>query len=167
MLIALTGFMASGKSSVGRALSSLLRCPFTDLDVYITEKQGRSIPEIFSSDGEAAFRAMELEALDDIISSSKEGITVLSLGGGTIIQAPAREKLASAVKVYLKASEETVRLRLGGDTSSRPMLRDGRLGELMAARLPIYESNADIVVDVNDADPATLAARIAKAVELL
>ena len=62
--------MGCGKSSVGRRLSELLCCPFIDLDSVIEEQAGRSIPEIFASDGEAWFRRMELEALRSIINSS-------------------------------------------------------------------------------------------------
>ena len=67
MIISLTGFMGCGKSSVGRELSQLLCCPFMDLDQVIEERAGRSIPEIFASDGEEAFRAMELETLKEIV----------------------------------------------------------------------------------------------------
>ena len=62
--------MGCGKSSVGRRLSELLCCPFMDLDSVIEEQAGRSIPEIFASDGEAAFRQMELDALRSIIQCS-------------------------------------------------------------------------------------------------
>ena len=67
MIIALIGFMGCGKSSVGRELARLLCCPFMDLDEVIEERSGRSIPEIFASDGEAAFRQMEVEALHGIL----------------------------------------------------------------------------------------------------
>ena len=70
MIISLTGFMGCGKSSVGRRLSELLCCPFMDLDDVIVESAGRSIPEIFASEGEQVFRQMELEALKQIISPS-------------------------------------------------------------------------------------------------
>ena len=66
MIISLTGFMGCGKSSVGRKLSELLCCPFMDLDDVIVESAGRSIPEIFESEGEPAFRQMELEALKTV-----------------------------------------------------------------------------------------------------
>ena len=59
--------MGCGKSSVGRELSRLLCCPFMDLDAVIEERAGRSIPEIFDGDGEAAFRCMEVEALHGIL----------------------------------------------------------------------------------------------------
>ena len=60
--------MGCGKSSVGRRLSELLCCPFMDLDQVIEERAGRSIPEIFASEGEGAFRSMELDALRNIVS---------------------------------------------------------------------------------------------------
>ena len=60
--------MGCGKSSVGRKLSQLLCCPFMDLDQVIEERAGRSIPEIFASEGEGAFRSMELDALRNIVS---------------------------------------------------------------------------------------------------
>ena len=63
--------MGCGKSSVGRKLSELLCCPFMDLDQVIEEREGRTIPEIFSQDGEPAFRQMELEALKSIIMTSE------------------------------------------------------------------------------------------------
>ena len=62
--------MGCGKSSVGRKLSELLCCPFIDLDTAIEEQTGRSIPEIFATDGETAFRQMELDALRSIILCS-------------------------------------------------------------------------------------------------
>ena len=71
MIISLTGFMGCGKSSVGRKLSELLCCSFMDLDDVIVERAGRSIPEIFATDGEAVFRQMEHDALQDIIASAE------------------------------------------------------------------------------------------------
>ena len=71
MIISLTGFMGCGKSSVGRRLSELLCCSFMDLDEVIVERAGRSIPEIFATDGEAAFRKMEQQVLQDIIASAE------------------------------------------------------------------------------------------------
>ena len=68
MIISLTGFMGCGKSSVGRELSKLLCCPFMDLDDVIVGSAGRSIPEIFASDGEAEFRRMERDALELVLN---------------------------------------------------------------------------------------------------
>ena len=76
MIITLTGFMGCGKSSVGRYLSELLCCPFMDLDAVIEQQTGRNIPEIFATDGEAAFRQMEMEVLE---SSLKPPTAIVSL----------------------------------------------------------------------------------------
>ena len=69
MIISLTGFMGCGKSSVGRKLSELLCCSFMDLDDVIVERAGKSITEIFATDGETAFRKMERDTLCDIVTS--------------------------------------------------------------------------------------------------
>ena len=70
MIITLTGFMGCGKSSVGRCLSELLCCPFIDLDDAICERAGKSIPEIFASEGETGFRRLETEVLRSILTPS-------------------------------------------------------------------------------------------------
>ena len=66
--------MGCGKSSVGRELSRLLCCPFMDLDEVIEQTEGRAIPEIFASDGEAAFRQMELKALKDVVALPADSV---------------------------------------------------------------------------------------------
>ena len=70
MTITLTGFMGCGKSSVGRCLSELLCCPFIDLDEAICDRAGKSIPEIFASEGETEFRKLEAETLRSILTPS-------------------------------------------------------------------------------------------------
>ena len=178
MVLALTGFMGCGKSSVGRKLRTLLSCDYVDLDSYIEEAQGRSIPDIFSSEGEAAFRSLELSALRSLLSSrlsdaphfsgSSDGILhcgtpddkplIISLGGGTLTT----PSCASLVKentrcIYLRASIDTLLSNLKEDYASRPML-DGandeaalrrRISSLMDARAAIYESTASLIVDID------------------
>ena len=78
--------MGCGKSSVGRYLSELLCCPFTDLDEAICQKAGKSIPEIFTSEGEAGFRTLEAEVLQSILtpsgaeSTEKQSLTSQAMG---------------------------------------------------------------------------------------
>src|ERR1700752_4953623 len=79
--IVILGFMACGKTTVGRALARRLQCRFVDLDSFITEREGRSPAEIIQSDGEAAFRATETLALRDVLQDADN--VVVSLGGGT------------------------------------------------------------------------------------
>ena len=74
MIISLTGFMGCGKSSVGRRLSELLCCPFMDLDEIIEARTGRSIPEIFATDGEDAFRKMEKSELQTHLSDHQRRV---------------------------------------------------------------------------------------------
>lgn len=82
MIISLTGFMGCGKSSVGKTLSALLGCPFTDLDAAIVERIGCTIPEYFALHGEAAFRALE----SDVLSATLSGYTLTgdSLSGDSL-----------------------------------------------------------------------------------
>ena len=78
-LIALVGFMGTGKSTVGRILADLLGWGFTDLDDEIEFREGRSIPDVFSSDGEKYFREREHEALRNVLERSR---CVIATGGG-------------------------------------------------------------------------------------
>ena len=145
--------MGCGKSSVGRRLSELLCCPFMDLDKVIEQQAGRSIPEIFATDGEAAFRQMELDTLTTIVckSPSEFGKLILSLGGGTVTQ----ERCAEMVKektvcVYLMTSVDALVERLSDEAAGRPLLQGTdlrtRIETLMAQRSHIYESTAHHII---------------------
>ena len=126
MILTLTGFMGSGKSCVGRELSSRLGWEFTDLDRYIEHKMGQTIPEIFK-DGEERFRAIEAEALRDLVVMSQ--VTgkdiVISLGGGTITIGSARRLiLEQTTCIYLRTDLDTIFKRLGTRSKSRPLFHD-------------------------------------------
>ena len=132
--------MGCGKSSVGRKLSQLLCCPFIDLDEAVEEVAGKRIPEIFASDGEAAFRRLETQILKDILSAEHErqcapcevgGVNeipmtisaVLALGGGTIMTPECAEMVRkNTCCIYLRASVNTLLERLSSNTSNRPLL---------------------------------------------
>ena len=79
--IVLLGYMGCGKSTAGRLLAEQLQLPFVDLDEYLTNKYGGSIPKLFLKNGEIGFRKLEKIALDEILINQKK--SVLSLGGGT------------------------------------------------------------------------------------
>ena len=115
--------MGCGKSSVGRKLSELLCCRFMDLDDCIVEKAGCSIPEIFSQQGEPAFRKLEQEVLKSIVSVDSEDKTILALGGGAVMT-PGSEDIVhgGTICIYLKASVDTLIGHLTGETAGRPML---------------------------------------------
>ena len=127
MIVSLTGFMGCGKSSVGRILSELLCCPFVDLDDAISERAGRSIPEIFAAEGESYFRELERETLADIIRShSSDDLSarlILALGGGAVMtQACERMVHEKTLCIYLKASVDTLISHLEGQAAGRPLL---------------------------------------------
>ena len=84
MMITLTGFMGSGKTTVGKVLADFLGCPFMDLDDLIVKKAGKSIPEIFAQDGEPAFRQLEARLLRQTVEKYTENTVVLALGGGAV-----------------------------------------------------------------------------------
>ena len=131
--------MGCGKSSVGRKLSELLCCPFMDLDDAIVESAGRSIPEIFATEGEPAFRQMELEALKEMVPlpynrhTSMEALSptlILALGGGTVMTPECAEIVREETCcVYLKASIETLMEHLAGEADGRPMLTNASSAE--------------------------------------
>ena len=158
--------MGCGKSSVGRRLSQLLCCPFMDLDQVIEERAGRSIPEIFASEGEEAFRAMELETLKEIVGLPmySRGY-ILALGGGAVMTTECAEIVHSdTLCIYLKASVETLMKHLSGQTDGRPMLGDSdlrtRIEELMALRSETYEKTAHIVIDTDGKSIEAVASEI-------
>ena len=163
MIISLTGFMGCGKSSVGRELSRLLCCPFMDLDDVIEERAGRTIPEIFATDGEVVFRQMELEALQE--TSVAEGMLVLALGGGTVMTPKCAEIIQEqSVCIYLRASVETLVSHLEGEAEGRPMLKGEslrtRIIELIALRASTYEKTAHIIIDTDGKSIEALASEI-------
>ena len=153
MLITLTGFMGSGKTTVGRILADALGCPFLDLDDLIVKKAGKSIPDIFAQDGEPAFRQLEARLLRQTVEKYGESTAVLSLGGGAIL-APASAMLVheKTVCIYLRATLDTLLSRLAGESAGRP-LADASLAERLAAREPLYEKTAHVVIDTDGLTP--------------
>lgn len=142
----LVGLMGAGKSSIGRHLARFLHVPLIDLDDYIVEKAGCSIPEIFEKYGEAWFRQMESEALKEVIGQR----AVIATGGGVVMAPENLDVLKQHPPViWLKASPEFLAGRIDGD-SNRPLIAEGdtlnRLRDLAAIRYPLYEACADLVI---------------------
>lgn len=149
--IILIGFMGAGKTTLGIKLAKRLQVPFVDTDQRIEQEQQRPISDIFAKEGEAFFRNLETQQLDVLWEEVKD--SVISVGGGLPVQPvnyPLLKKIGTTV--YLKASKETLVERLEGD-STRPLLQGGQLeqkiADLMAAREPIYERVADVVVETD------------------
>ncbi|MBR3388294.1 MAG: shikimate kinase [Bacteroidales bacterium] len=160
MMITLTGFMGSGKTTVGKVLADFLGCPFMDLDDLIVKKAGKSIPEIFAQDGEPAFRQLEARLLRQTVEKYTENTVVLALGGGAVTT-PASAALLreKTVCIYLRATLETLLGRLEGETAGRP-LADASLADRLAARAPIYEETAHVIIDTDGLTPDEVADEI-------
>jgi shikimate kinase len=147
--IILCGFMATGKSSVGRLLAERAHYQYLDMDDLIENEAGMTIPQIFSSRGEAAFRALESRMVERI--ATRTGC-VVATGGGAIVNPQNLKNLKSCgVVISLTADIQTILRRVGeGDT--RPMLqvenRLERIRQLMEQREPFY-AQADIILDTS------------------
>jgi shikimate kinase len=141
--VVLIGFMGAGKTTVGRALATRLCWPFYDLDDLIEQRERQSVPEIFASVGEDAFRRAESAALQALLQeSASAGDLILALGGGAFVQEQNRSLLeqAGAVTILLEAPLEELRRRCGGERKERPLARQQeRFAELFAARQAAYQ----------------------------
>ena len=161
-LVCLTGFMGSGKSTVGGLLARQLGWPHADLDKLIVAAAGLSIPEIFARMGEPEFRRIEREQLQRIVGEFAESRKprIVSLGGGTVAQpgnmALLREN--GAVLIWLQCPIEELMLRCAIVTD-RPLFRDeASFRRLYQERLPVYEAS-DFRVDAA-AEPARVVEQI-------
>ena len=160
MMITLTGFMGSGKTTVGKVLADFLGCPFMDLDDLVVKKAGKSIPDIFAQDGEPAFRQLEAQVLRKTVEKYAESTAVLALGGGAIL-APASAALLheKTVCIYLRATLDTLLARLSGETAGRP-LADEAMASRLVEREPIYEETAHVTIDTDGLSPDEVADEI-------
>jgi shikimate kinase len=148
--IILTGFMGSGKSSVGTLLADKLGYRFIDLDAEIVRSAGLSINEIFARDGEVAFRTLESAQLERTLSAGQG--CVVATGGGAAISRQNREVMRRhGLIVNLKVTLEQVLARLQG-CDDRPLLAGERaperVRELMEGREQFY-ADADIRIDTD------------------
>jgi shikimate kinase len=154
----LVGFMGAGKSTIGRALASVLGRVFIDLDDRIVAREGRPIATIIGESGEPYFRACEQSILAAL---ERRAPPVVACGGGTYSHEPSRRLIdALGVAVWLQVPLEVAlaRCRAGAD---RPLLRGRAQAQaLYLSRLPSYRS-APLHVDVEGLTPQEAAARIA------
>ena len=163
----LIGYRGTGKSSIARHLAELMQLDWIDSDDLVEQRAGKSIAEIFGTDGEAGFRDVEQQVVAEICAGPAN---VVALGGGAVLREATRERLASAgPSVWLTALPETIAQRLAADSSSnqrRPSLTDrGLLGEIeqvLADREPIYRECATLVVDTEARTPLEVAEQIAR-----
>jgi shikimate kinase len=163
-LAILIGPPGAGKTTVGAELAGRLGVSFLDTDATIESVAGKPVSDIFIDDGEAAFRALERDAVAAAITG-QDG--VVGLGGGAVLDPGTRERLAGRPVVYLSASFPELAKRVGMDRA-RPLLIGtnprAQLKALLDQRLPIYEGLAWMTVDTDGREPAQIAEQIAAAI---
>lgn len=157
----LVGMMGAGKTTVGRLVAARLGWDYFDSDEEVERATGRTVPEILSADGEAAFRKAESAALADAVATSPPA--VVSVAGGAVLDAANRALLErSGTVVWLRADPSTLAERVG-DGTGRPLLGDDpreAIVRLDRVRRPLYAEVADVVVDVDGVEPAVVADRV-------
>jgi len=143
--IILTGFMGSGKSSVGRVLAKELNTYFIDTDNLIESFENKTIPEIFKEEGEEAFRAKERYCFNWIKNNVKN--TIISVGGGFPVFVP--EIKEAGLVIYLKVPFEEILKRMSDEEiKRRPLFQDiQKAKELYVKRDKIYEKLADVIIE--------------------
>jgi shikimate kinase len=159
--VILTGFMGSGKSSVGTCLAELLGAQFVDLDAEIVTEAGCSINDIFARDGETAFRVLESAKLTQILRGN--GNMVIATGGGVVLAEQNRATMRTlGTVVNLQVTLEQVLARLAG-CSDRPLLAvdsiASRAAGLMSEREQFY-ADADIRIDTDGKSVEDVAAEV-------
>jgi shikimate kinase len=161
----LIGLPGSGKSTIGRRLAKALDVSLLDTDAAIEETTGRTIADIFATDGEPEFRRIE----EDVIRSALQSHDgVLSLGGGAVTTQGVRDALAGHMVIYLEISAAEGVRRTGGSTV-RPLLAGGDRGEkfrkLMAERVPLYRQVATMRINTNRRNPGAVVRHVVERLE--
>ncbi len=160
--VALAGFMASGKTTIGKKLARKLGYAFCDTDALVVAQHG-PIARVFADEGEAAFRRYESDAIETALAATAP--SVIALGGGALTVARNRALLQeSAHRFFIKLSPEQLFARVRRSRAVRPMLGKApefaRIAELYAQRLPDYQ-RVDHVVDASHKSDAQVIAEIA------
>jgi shikimate kinase len=161
----LIGLPGSGKSTIGRRLAKALDVSLLDTDAAIEETTGRTIADIFVTDGEKEFRRIE----EDVIRSALQSHDgVLSLGGGAVTTPGVRDALAGHTVIYLEISAAEGVRRTGG-TTVRPLLagpdRSEKFKALMSERVPLYRRVATMRVNTNRRNPGAVVRYIVERLE--
>ncbi|MFH1023050.1 MAG: shikimate kinase [Planctomycetota bacterium] len=162
--VVLIGFMATGKSTVGRLLARRLNLKFTDLDREIEQQEGRTVPEIFRERGEPAFRRLERAMVRKF--AARRGC-VIATGGGVILSPANVRTLRAMGPVIELRSDPAVILRRIRVPGNRPLLDKNpreRIRGLLRLRIPLYTKAADAVVNTSQFHPGRILGEIERAI---
>jgi shikimate kinase len=162
--IALIGYMGTGKTIVGQLLAEKLDMNLVELDWFIEQEAGMTIPEIFEKEGETGFREREIAATKAIVTETN---SVIACGGGIVLNRINIDRLKEcSVIIYLEASPETILERVSGEAGQRPLLevedRLATIKEMLEYREPLYRKSAEISVDTSGLSPDDVADIIRK-----
>jgi shikimate kinase len=166
MNIVLIGYRGTGKTTVGKHLAQRLQWPLIDADVLLEQRAGRSIREIFATDGEPAFRELESQILAELVTRDAH---ILSLGGGVILRPENRALLKTETQrvVWLQASADSIYARMQGDATTadrRPALTAAggyaEIVRLLTVREPLYRECADYIISTEQQSPEQVATEI-------
>jgi len=168
--IILTGYRATGKSSIGKILADLLGFGFIDSDQAIEKRQGETIAEMVGRGGWDLFRSKEEDMLVELARSKNK---VIATGGGSVMHENAWAKLRqNALVVWLTADVKTICQRLAADSDSedqRPALTEmGTMDEIamvLEERLPLYQKSSDLTIHTDGKSPEEVAESIAAALK--
>lgn len=158
--VVLVGFMGCGKSTLGRLLASRLEWTFVDTDRIIETTTGKSISDIFASDGESLFRKLESDALVSVCSGVRQ---VIATGGGAVIRPENLDAIREAgFVVWLTARADVIVSRTARRRGRRPLLETDedplvRVHRFLGERGPLYRAIADGIVDTSDRPPRMMA----------
>ncbi len=167
MLLFLTGYRGTGKTTVARLLAEQLKVEWIDADDEIETRAGKTIAQIFADEGEPTFRDLEEQVVADLCKIKQ---SVISLGGGAILRQSTRERLKKAGPVvWLTASAETLAKRIGSDTSTadrRPNLTEAaslleEVQQGLQTRTLLYRECATLAIGTEEATPQQIVEAIA------
>ena len=169
MIITLIGYRGSGKSTVAAPLAETLGWSWIDADSEIEGRHGRSIRDIFDTDGELHFRQLEREVLSDLL---KQYRLVIAAGGGAALDEQTRsEMIAAGPVVWLEASVDTLEKRIAVDQSTaarRPDLTAGggrrEIEQLLTQREPSYRQCATLRIKTDDLTVDEIVERIMQSI---
>ena len=161
--VVIVGVPGAGKSTVGKRLAKLLDVEFRDTDKDIEATSGRKISDIFVEDGEAAFRALEHDA---VVAALSQCDGVVALGGGAVTSEQTREALKGHEVAWLRVTLATATSRVGLNRDRPLLLGNVRatLLNLMNARHPLYEQVSTIILDTDALSAQQAAEELAKQV---